>query len=413
MLVDSEVVLDVTALRAQFPALAQQVRGKPLAYLDNAATTQKPHQVIEAVARYYQRDNANVHRGVHELSQRATRLYDEARATVAEFLGASRPEEIVFLRGCTEAMNLLAHTLGSRLKPGDEIVLSELEHHSNIVPWQMACERTGAVIRVAPIRDDGTLDLDAYRGLLSERTRVVSILHVSNALGTINPVRSIAAAAHEVGALVVVDGAQSAPHLRIDVRELGVDFYAFSGHKVYGPTGIGALYGRYELLEGLPPFQGGGDMIARVSYSGTTYAKPPARFEAGTPNIAGAVGLAEAIRFVREVGLERIRAWEDRLTELAHQALADVPGLTIHGPKPGAKAGVVSFSLRGAHPHDIGTILDMQGVAIRAGHHCAQPLMERLGVPATARASFGMYNTPEEVQSLVRGLAEVRRVLGL
>jgi len=412
VMVDSEVVLDVEALRAEFPALQQQVRGFPLAYLDNAATTQKPRRVIEAVARYYERDNANVHRGVHALSVRATKLFDEARATVASFLGAARPEEIVFLRGCTEAINLLAHTLGSRLRPGDEIVLSQLEHHSNIVPWQMACERTGAKIRVVPIHDDGTLDLEAYRDLLGERTRIVSILHVSNALGTINPIREIAEAAHAVGATVIVDGAQSAPHLPIDVRALGADFYAFSGHKVYGPTGIGALYGRYELLEDLPPFQGGGDMIARVSFDGTTYAKPPARFEAGTPNISGAVGLAEAIRFVQEIGLERIGRWEETLTRMAHEALGEIPGLTIHGPREG-KAGVVSFSLRGAHPHDIGTILDTQGVAIRAGHHCAQPLMARLGVPATARASFGLYNTPAEVQALARGLEEVRRVLGL
>ncbi len=412
MVVDSEVVLDVGALRAEFPALQQQVRGFPLAYLDNAATTQKPRRVIDAVSRFYERDNANVHRGVHTLSVRATQMYHDARATVAEFLGASRPEEIVFLRGCTEAMNLLAHSLGSRLRPGDEVVLSELEHHSNIVPWQMACERTGAVIRVVPIHDDGTLDLEAFRNLLGERTKVVSILHVSNALGTINPIREIAEAARSVGAVVIVDGAQSAPHLPIDVRELGVDFYAFSGHKVYGPTGIGALYGRYELLEELPPFQGGGDMIAKVSFEGTTYAKPPARFEAGTPNIGGAVGLAEAIRFVREVGLDRIGRWEERLTKLAHEALGEIPGLTIHGPKD-RKAGVVSFSLRGVHPHDIGTILDTHGVAIRAGHHCAQPLMARLGVPATARASFALYNTPEEVQALARGLAEARRVLGL
>ncbi len=412
MVVDSEVVLDVEAFRAEFPALRQQVRGFPLAYLDNAATTQKPRRVLEAISRFYERDNANVHRGVHELSVRATKLYHEARATVASFLGAERPEEIVFLRGCTEAINLLAHSLGSRLRPGDEIVLSELEHHSNIVPWQMACERTGAKIRVAPIHDDGTLDLEAYRGLLSERTKIVSILHVSNALGTINPIREIAEAAHAAGATVIVDGAQAAPHLPIGVRALGADFYAFSGHKVYGPTGIGALYGRYELLEELPPFLGGGDMIARVTFEGTTYAKPPARFEAGTPNISGAVGLAEAIRFVQEIGLERIGRWEETLTKLAHEALGDIPGLTIHGPKD-RKAGVVSFSLRGAHPHDIGTILDTQGVAIRAGHHCAQPLMARLGVPATARASFGLYNTPEEVQALARGLEEVRRVLGL
>ncbi len=401
---------DVWRVRADFPALRQRVHGRPLAYLDNAATTQKPRAVLEALLRFYKRDCANVHRGIHVLSERATRAYEEAREKVARFLNASSPQEVVFTKGTTEAINLVAQTFGRAvLRPGDEVLISELEHHSNIVPWQMVTGQTGARLRVAPINDRGEILLETLERMLSPRTRLVAVAHVSNALGTVNPVREIARLAHRVGARVLVDGAQAAPHLKPDVQELGCDFYAFSGHKLYGPTGIGVLYGRAELLESMPPYQGGGDMIRSVSFEKTIYNDPPQRFEAGTPPIAEAIGLAAAIDYVQGLGQEAIAGHEQRLLEAATVALEKIPGVRIVG-RATHKAAVLSFVLEGVHPHDVATVLDHEGVAVRAGHHCAQPLMERLGLPATTRASFALYNTHEEVDALVRGLRRAREI---
>ncbi|HXK21871.1 MAG TPA: cysteine desulfurase [Myxococcota bacterium] len=401
---------DAERIRRDFPVLQQTVHGKPLAFLDTAASAQKPQCVIDAVSELYRRDYANVHRGVYELSLRATRALDDARERIARFLGAADPREIVFVRNATEAINLVARSLGdSRFGPGDEIVLSEMEHHSNIVPWQMLCERRGCVLRVAPIDDRGALRLDALDGLLSPRTRLVALSHVSNVLGTVNPIDRIAALCRARGALLCVDGAQAAPHLSVDVQALGCDFYAISGHKLYGPSGIGVLWARAELLESMPPFLGGGGMIASVHFEKTTYAGIPARFEAGTPDIAGAVGLAAAVAYVERIGMDAIARHEHALGDYAAQALAAVPGLRVFGTAPG-KAAVFSFELEGVHPHDVGTILDAEGVAVRAGHHCAQPLMERFGVPAMVRASFALYNTRADVDALVRGLARVREV---
>ncbi len=401
---------DVARVRDDFPILRQVVHGKPLVYLDNAATTQKPHAVVGAMTRSLLEENANIHRGVHYLSERATYAYEDARSKVQRLLNAAMPSEIIFVRGTTEAINLVAHTFGrSTLRPGDEIILSTLEHHSNIVPWQMVAAETGAKIRVIPVSDEGVLDLDAYERLLTSRTRIVGLVHVSNALGTINPVKRMIDAAHRVGARVLIDGAQAVSHMRVDVQALGCDFYAISGHKLFGPTGIGVLYGRAELLDAMPPYQGGGDMIASVTFEKSTYNVIPHKFEAGTPNIAGAIGMGAAIDYLERLDWAALEAYEHDLLAQATAAVADVPGLRTVGTAP-EKAGVLSFVMEDAHPHDIGTILDQEGIAIRTGHHCCMPLMLRLGVPATARASFAFYNTREEVDALVRGLYRVREV---
>lgn len=401
--------LDLTALRAQFPILATQVHDQPLAYLDNAASTQQPLQVIQAVSDYHQQYHANIHRGVYQLSRNATRMHDYAREMVAHFLHAAEPVECIFTRGTTESINLVAASWGpANLKPGDEIILSNLEHHSNIVPWQMVCEATGARIRVIPIDDAGELDMDAYRRLLSSRTRLVAVNHVSNALGTINPVKTIIEEAHAAGALALIDGAQWVAHGATDVQALDADFYAFSGHKLYGPTGMGVLYGKRGLLEAMPPYQGGGDMIEQVTFEKTTYAQIPNKFEAGTPHIAGAVGLAAAIEWLEGVGFERIGAHEQRLLRLATERLSAIPGLEIKGTAP-HKAAVVSWVM--VDPPigtlDIGMQLDLRGICIRTGHHCCQPLMDRLGIASTARASFGVYNTEAEVARLADALADI------
>ncbi len=395
--------LNVAAIRRDFPILDQMVNGRPLAYLDNAASSQRPRQVIEAMDHYYLHDHANVHRGVHTLSHRATDLYEAARETIRAFVNAASVREIIFTRGTTEAINLVAHSFGQRLKPGDEILITTMEHHSNIVPWQMLCERSGAILRVAPINAAGELLLDEFLALLSPRTRLVAVAHVSNALGTINPVKAIISAARARGIPVLLDGAQAIPHQAIDVRDLDCDFYAFSAHKMCGPTGIGVLYAREALLRELPPFQGGGDMILTVSFKGTTWNELPYRFEAGTPNIAGAIGLAAAIRYLDELGMAEIAAWEAHLLGYATQALLDIPGLSILGTAR-EKASVVSFNVAGIHPHDLGTVLDQQGVAIRAGHHCAMPVMEFFNLPGTARASFAFYNTCAEIDQLAAAI---------
>lgn len=402
---------DPERLRSEFPALGIEVHGKPLVYLDNAATTQKPRAVVDRIVRYYERENANVHRGVHALSQHATEAYEGARARIAGFLGASGPDEIVFTRGTTEGINLVAHGFArSVLGPGDEIVITHLEHHSNIVPWQLAAESTGAVVRVVPIDDDGTVDFDAYLGLLGRRTRIVSVSHVSNSLGTVNPVERFVQAAHAEGIPVLVDGAQAVAHAPVDVRALGVDFYCFSGHKMFGPTGIGALYGKAEALDRLPPWQGGGDMIASVSFAGTTYAAPPLRFEAGTPHIEGAVGLAAAIDFLASVDRDAAAAHEAELVRYAHERLASIPGMRFIGTSP-EKTAVVSFLVGALHPYDVGTLVDRFGVAVRTGHHCTEPVMTRYGIPGTVRASFALYNTKADVDALVEAVDRARRLL--
>ncbi len=403
---------DAERVKREFPILARPVHGKPLVYLDNAATAQKPRAVIERLARYYEEENANVHRGVHLLSERATAAYEGARARVARFLGARDPREVIFVRGTTEAINLVAQTFGrARVGPGDEVLITGMEHHSNIVPWQMLCREKGATLRIVPVSDAGDIDLADLERLLGPRTRLLAIAHVSNALGTVNPVKEAVARAHAVGVPVLVDGAQGAPHLPVDVGDLGCDFYAFSGHKVYGPTGIGALWGRLELLEEMPPWQGGGDMILSVSFERTVYNRVPYKFEAGTPDMAGAAGLATALDWMAGLGPEALLAHERDLAGYAAEQLAAVPGARLVGT-PRERAGVVSFVLKDVHPHDIGTILDREGVAIRTGHHCAQPLMSRFGLAATARASFAVYNTRADVDALVRGLEKVRRMLG-
>jgi cysteine desulfurase/selenocysteine lyase len=409
----TRAALDVDAIRAQFPILATTVHGRPLVYLDNAATAQKPRAVLDAERAYYETTNANVHRGVHHLSERATVAFEAARSTVRRFLGAAADEEIVFVRGTTEAVNLVAHSfVAPRLSAGDEIVITHLEHHSNIVPWQMLAARTGAVLKVAPIDDDGQVDGAALDALLaSPRARFLSLAHVSNALGTVLPVADIVRRARERGIPVMVDGAQAAPHLPIDVQAIGCDFYAFSSHKVFGPTGIGALYGRREHLEAMPPWQGGGDMIASVSFGGTTWNRVPWKFEAGTPNIAGAVGMGAALEWLMAQDLERVRAHEHELLAYGTAALSQVGGLRLVGTAR-EKAGVLSFVLAHAHPHDVGTILDQEGIAIRTGHHCAQPVMERFGIAATARASLALYNTKADLDALVRGLDRVAALFG-
>jgi cysteine desulfurase/selenocysteine lyase len=402
--------LDVDRVRQEFPILREKPYGKPLVYLDSAATSQKPQAVIDATSRFYSEDNANVHRGVHYLSERATGAYEGARAKVQGFLNAAHTHEIVFTRGTTEAINLVAQTYGrARLGVDDEVLITAMEHHSNIVPWQMLCEQRGARLRVAPITDAGELVLDELEALVGPRTRLVAVTHVSNVLGTINPIRRIAAIAHARRARVLVDGAQAAPHLAVDVQALGCDFYAFSGHKMYGPTGIGVLYGRSEMLEEMPPYQGGGDMILSVSFERTVYNKIPYKFDAGTPNLAGAVGLGAAIDFLGGLGHEALAVHECDVLAYGMRALSSLPGLRLIGTPP-AKASVVSFVIDGVHPHDIGTILDRQGIAIRTGHHCAQPLLRRLGMDATARASLGCYSTRQDIDALVAGLETVQEV---
>lgn len=399
-------------LAHDFPILARPVHDRRLVYLDNGATTQKPDAVIEAERRFYRESNANIHRGVHWLSQHATDLYEDSRRTVQRFINAAHADEIVFTRGTTEAINLVAQSWGrNTLRAGDEILLTTLEHHSNIVPWQLLCEQTGAVIKVVPISDAGELDLEAFDALLNERTRLLAITHVSNALGTINPVAMLTARAHAVGAIVLVDGAQAVAHQKVDVQALGCDFYAFSGHKLYGPTGIGVLWGRAALLAAMPPWQGGGDMIRTVSFEGSTYADAPQRFEAGTPNIAGSIALAAAIDYVSAIGMERIAAHEHALLEHATAALAAIPGVRLIGTAAD-KAGIVSFMVERIHPHDLGTILDSEGVAIRAGHHCAMPLMTRFRVPGTARASLGVYNDEADIAALVAAVHKAQDLFG-
>jgi cysteine desulfurase/selenocysteine lyase len=398
--------------RADFPILGERVHGRPLVYLDNGATTQKPASVIYAENAYYRHSNANVHRGVHLLSQRATDAFEAARAKIARFINAQRPEEIVFVRGTTEAINLVAQSYARpQLKPGDEILISAMEHHSNIVPWQLVCEQTGAALKVVPIDDTGALDVDAYERLLSERTRLVAITHLANALGSIYPVERIVAAAHGKGVPVLLDGAQAISHLPVDVRAIDCDFYAFSGHKVYGPTGIGVLYARAALLEAMPPWQGGGDMIRSVTFEKTEYNAIPWKFEAGTPNIAGAIALGAALDYVDRIGMEVIAAHEADLLAYATDALRAITGLRLIGTARD-KAGILSFVLDGVHAHDVGTILDNHGVAVRAGHHCAMPVMQRFGVPATVRASLALYNTHEDIDVLIEGLGRVREVFG-
>ena len=401
---------DVERVRKDFPILERRIGDKPLVYLDNAATSQKPRCVIEATSRYYEQHNANIHRGVHTLSVEATEAYENARARVARTLGAASSREIVFVRGTTEAINLVAQAyVRPRLSAGDEILITHLEHHSNIVPWQIVAKQTGARVRVVRIDDTGQLDLDHYAELLGPRTRFAAFSHVSNALGTINPIEWMIALARERGVPVLIDGAQALPHLRVDVSALGCDFYAFSSHKVYGPTGVGALYGRLDLLEQTEPYQGGGEMIRSVRFEETLYNDVPARFEAGTPDIAGAVGLGAALEYLQRLGIDAVRAHEEELLDAATERLRRIPGLRVIGTAP-HKAAVVSFTLEGIHPHDVGTIADQDGVALRTGHHCAQPVMERFGIPATTRASFAAYNTLEEVDRLVEAIEHVREI---
>ena len=401
---------DVEHVRQKFPILTEKVYGKPLVYLDSAATSQKPQAVIDAISRFFLKENANVHRGVHYLSERATEEYEGARAKVQRFLNADHIGEIIFVRGTTEAINLVSQTYGkTHLAEGDEVLITAMEHHSNIVPWQILCAERGAYLRVAPINDAGELLLQEFEQLVGPKTKLVAVTHVSNVLGTISPIRRIVEIAHARGACVLVDGAQAVPHLKVDVQALGCDFYALSGHKMYGPTGIGVLYGRSELLEEMPPYQGGGDMILSVTFEKTVYNKLPYKFEAGTPNMAGAVGLAAAIDFISGLGHEALAAHEHDVLAYGLRVLSEVQGLQLIGTAD-AKASVLSFVLDGIHPHDIGTILDREGIAIRTGHHCAQPLMSRFGVAATARASLGCYSTRQDIDALVAGLEKVREI---
>ncbi|MCU1350127.1 MAG: cysteine desulfurase [Acidobacteria bacterium] len=402
-----KTMYDVERIRRDFPILARQVHGKPLVYLDNAATTQKPRAVIDRIVRYYTEENSNVHRGVHYLSQIATEAYEGTRTTVKRFVNARSEKEIVFTRGTTDGINLVAYAWGRKnVKAGDDVIISAIEHHSDIVPWQMLCEATGANLRIIPVNDQGELILEEYAKLLTPRAKIVAVGHASNALGTINPIRQMTAMAHDAGAIMLIDGAQGAPHIRIDVQDIGCDFYTFSSHKIYGPTGSGVLYGREELLEATPPYHGGGDMILSVSFEKTTYNALPYKFEAGTPDIAGVIGMGAAIDYMTALGIEAIGAHEHDLLLYATKQLQTVEGLRLIGTAR-EKASVISFVLEGVHPHDIGTILDQEGIAVRTGHHCAQPLMMRFNVPATGRASFGLYNTREEADVLVAGLHKV------
>ena len=403
---------DVARIRADFPILKQKIHGKPLVYFDNGATSQKPRAVIDALDRYYSAENSNIHRGVHSLSERATAAYEAAREKVRRFINAESEKELIFVRGTTEAINLVAQSYGrSFLKTGDEIVVSAMEHHSNIVPWQMVCEQVGARLRVIPINHDGEIVMEEYGRLLNERTKFVAVTHVSNALGTIVPVEEIIALAHRRGVPVLLDGAQAVPHLKVDVRQLDCDFYAFSGHKMFGPTGIGVLYGRRELLEKMPPYQGGGDMISLVTFEKTHYNVLPYKFEAGTPNIGGVIGLGAAVDYLQDLDWDQVAAHEHELLVRGTEALSEIVPLRIIGTAKD-KAGVLSFVLDHVHAHDVGTILDQEGVAARAGHHCAMPVMQRFGVPATTRASFAFYNTLEEIDVLVRAIHRVLKVFG-
>jgi cysteine desulfurase/selenocysteine lyase len=404
--------LDVAAVRREFPVLGETVNGRPLVYLDSAASAQKPQAVIDAERAVYEHYYANVHRGVHRLSMLATEAYEQARGKIRAFLGAASTREVVLLRGTTEAVNLVAQSYGrSHVGAGDEVLITGLEHHSNIVPWQLLCEEKGASLRVAPIDDAGEVEMAAFERLLSPRTRVVAVAHVSNALGTVNPVRRMSELAHAAGAVVLVDGAQAAPHMAVDVQAIGCDFYAFSGHKVYGPSASGALYGREALLAAMPPWQGGGDMIASVSFEKSTWNELPYKFEAGTPNIAGVIGLGAAIDWVSRLGLDAIAAHEQELLAYGTRLLSEIPGLRLVGTAR-EKAGVVSFVLDGVHPHDVGTVLDHEGIAVRTGHHCAQPVMDRYGIPATTRASLACFNTKNELDALAAGLRKVRELFG-
>ncbi len=402
--------LNVERIRRDFPILARDVRGKKLVYLDNAATSQKPRAVLDAVTRYYERENANIHRGVHFLSELATSEHDRARQAVKSFIHAADTREIIFVRGTTEAINLVAQTYGRvHVGGGDEVLITAMEHHSNIVPWQLLCEEKGAKLRVAPINDAGELLLDEFATLLGPRTKMVAVAHVSNALGTVNPLRQMIDLAHQKNIPVLVDGAQAVPHMKVDVQALDADFYTLSSHKMFGPMGIGILYGKARVLETMPPYQGGGDMISSVTFEKTTYNKLPFKFEAGTPDVAGAIGLGAAIEYLNGIGIENIAEYEHELLDYATQKLSAIPGVRLIGNAK-ERAGVISFVIEGVHPHDVGTILDQEGIAIRTGHHCAQPIMDRFGIPATARASFSFYNTKEEVDSLANGIQKVREV---
>ena len=401
---------DVEQIRGDFPILKQMVNGNPLIYLDSAATSQKPRIVIDTITKYYSEYNSNIHRGIHHLSELATREYEASRNKVRQFINASDIKEIIFVRGATEGINLVAQSfVRGRLQKGDEVIISAMEHHSNIVPWQIVCEEKGARIRVVPINDDGEFLIDEYERILSPRTKFVSVTHISNALGTINPIRQIISMAHKRGVPVLIDGAQAVPHLRVDVRELDCDFYTFSGHKMYGPTGVGVLYGRAALLDAMPPYQGGGDMISSVTFEKTIYNKLPYKFEAGTHNIAGVIGLGAAIDYINKVGLDNISEYENSLLKYATKSISEIAGIRIIGTAK-EKAGVISFVLDGIHPHDIGTVLDQGGIAIRTGHHCAQPVMQRFGVDATARVSLALYNTTAEIDALVAGLYKVKEM---
>ena len=405
---------DLRDVRQDFPILERSVHGKRLVYLDNAATTQKPRAVLEALDAYYRRSNANVHRSVHKLAEEATLAYEDARRSLARFINAARPEEVIFTSGTTEGINLVAYSWGrANVRAGDAIVLTDIEHHSNLVPWQLLAQEKGAELRYFEIGPDGSYDLDAFDRLLDQRVKLVSCTQLSNVLGVALPIAEITRRAHAAGAVVLVDAAQSAPHMAIDVQALGCDFLAFSGHKLYGPTGIGVLWGRYELLADMPPFLGGGEMIRRVELHRSTFQDPPARFEAGTPKIAQAIGLAAAVDYVQGVGLDRIARHEQRLVQYAHEALREIGGLTIYGPAPERRAGLVTFSLEGVHAHDLASLVDAAGVAIRAGHHCCMPLHTKLGVPATARASVAMYNTREDIDVLVRAIHDAKKVFGV
>ena len=404
------MVADLVDMRSQFPILSRKVNRADLVYLDNGATSQKPQRVIDAISGYYSNYNSNVHRGVHSLSQEATDAMETARKKVQKLINAAGTEELIFTSGTTEAINLLAHSFGSTLEEGDEIIVSTMDHHSNIVPWQMLCERVGCELNVIPVSDAGELDIEAYRRLLSDKTKLVSVCHVSNALGTVNPVSEIISEAKKVGAAVMLDGAQAVHHLKVDVQELDVDFYAFSAHKMYGPTGIGALYLKKDWAEKLPPFLGGGEMISTVSFDGTTYNEPPHKFEAGTPNIAGIIGFGEAVDFILEIGVEAMGAWEEELITSATEKLKAIGGITIVGEAK-EKSGVISFLVDGAHPYDVGVILDQLGVAIRTGHHCTQPLMDRFGIPGTCRASFAVYNNHGDIDRLISAVERAKKML--
>ncbi len=400
-------MLDVEKLRHDFPILSEKIHGKPLVYLDNAATTQKPRVVIDTLRDYYEKDNANIHRGVHLLSQRATDAYEKSREKIRRFINADASKEIIFTRGTTEAINLVASSYGRKhVGAGDEVLITWMEHHSNIVPWQMLCEEKGAKLKVAPINDKGELLIEEFEKLATQRTKIIAVSHVSNALGTINPVKEIVRIARSIGAAVLIDGAQAVSHMKVDVRDLGADFYAFSSHKMFGPTGVGVLYGKADLLNAMPPYQGGGDMIASVTFEKTTYNALPHKFEAGTPNIAGGIGFGAAVDYLESIGMDRIAEHEQDLLNYGTKVLLAIPGLRLVGTS-GHKAAVLSFVLDGIHPHDIGTILDQEGIAIRTGHHCAQPVMDRFGIPATARASFALYNTRAEIDALAAGILKV------